>query len=123
MKKRYIRIGDRYLNWYGRPATKADYDLFHKNIPDVIPIKPAEIDDEPEAVAIPSDRLKGSGIPHVILLEKNGVDTFSSIPKTYVGLIALSGIGHKSAHDIADWLIAERGIVVYDSPDQMVGKE
>ena len=101
---RYLKLGDKYVDWYGRPATKTDYDLSHKEIPEILPIKPVELEEEPEMFPIPSDKLKGSGIPHVLLLNKNGIETISDIPKTISDLKDLNGIGKKSANDIGDWL-------------------
>ena len=113
-----LKNGRKYIDWYGRPATYEQYIAYHKSIGDIPLPMPAVDLKEKEAVPLPSDRLKGSGIPHVKLLEKNGIETISAIPKSIISLKALNGIGEKSAHDIAIWLRKYRNINLYgDAPD------
>jgi len=120
-----LKNGRKYVDWYGRQATFEQYQAYHAEIGDVpLPFPSVDLEEEPEEVPLPSDKLKGSGIPHIRLLKKNGIETISEIPKTFISLKALDGIGKKSADDIAHWLRVNRGLNIYgDAPDPSRGGE
>jgi len=114
-----LKNGRNYVDWYGRTATVEQYLAYHAEIGDVpLPMPQVDLKEESEEDPLPSDRLKGSGIPHIRLLKKNGIETISEIPNTFIGLKALNGIGQKSAADIANWLRDNREINLYgDAPE------
>lgn len=117
-----LKNGRSYVDWYGRPATYEQYLAYHQSIGNV-PLPMPQVDlKEAEDIPLPSDKLQGSGIPHIQLLKKNGIETISEIPKTITSLKALNGIGQKSAGDIAHWLHVNRGINIRgDAPDPSRG--
>jgi len=118
METRYRKLGSKYVDWYGRPATKEQYVISHSEIQSQEPLPMPEVDlqEEPEGYPIPSDKLTGTRVPHSAAIEKNGITTISQLPKSIKGLKALNGIGVKSAIDIAYWLEETRGINVAGYP-------
>jgi hypothetical protein len=107
-----LKNGNRYIDWTGKPSTQEAYLAQFAKAEELV-AKPFKTSSSVLKIDATLERsILYSNIPHKSLLLGADITVSDDLPTTIAGLKKISGIGKKSAADIAQWVDEHWGIVI-----------